>query len=102
MLTILTRRGIEALPSHEYKNHPSPRKENAMKLSHIFSVVLPTFTIGLIVSNSTPAAPEARTILHGSAPSWANSRNFVSVTDPGNDVGFRVYLGWWIGIWHRS
>jgi subtilase family serine protease len=40
------------------------------------------------------AAPAGNTVLHGSAPSWANSKNSVGAADPNSNVGFRVYLGW--------
>ena len=41
------------------------------------------------------AAPlSARSTLHGSAPTWANSANFTGAADPNGGVGFRVYLGW--------
>src|SRR5215467_5963425 len=41
------------------------------------------------------AAPSAdRAVLHGSAPAWANSKNFTGAADPAGQIGFRVYLGW--------
>ena len=40
------------------------------------------------------AAPADRTTIHGSAPAWANSKNFAGVADAAGLVGFRVYLGW--------
>jgi len=43
---------------------------------------------------SAHAASSARTTLQGSAPSWANSKNYVGKADPGADIGFRLYLGW--------
>lgn len=39
-------------------------------------------------------AQSANGILHGSAPSWANSKNYKAAADPGSKIGFRVYLGW--------
>jgi subtilase family serine protease len=49
----------------------------------------------LVLSTSAlEAAQPVTAALHGSAPSWANSRNFVDDADPGGSVGFRVYLGW--------
>jgi len=47
-----------------------------------------------VMTGSAYAAPASRATLQGSAPSWANSQNFVAAADPGTDVGFRVYLGW--------
>lgn len=35
-----------------------------------------------------------RTLLVGSAPSWATSANYVAAAEPTTDVGFRVYFGW--------
>jgi subtilase family serine protease len=43
---------------------------------------------------SAHAASSARTTLQGSAPSWANSKNYVGKADPNADIGFRLYLGW--------
>jgi len=43
---------------------------------------------------SAHAASSARTTLQGSAPSWANSKNYVGKADPSADIGFRLYLGW--------
>src|SRR5712692_5965399 len=40
------------------------------------------------------AAASSRTTLPGSAPSWANSKNYVGNADPNADIGFRLYLGW--------
>lgn len=40
------------------------------------------------------ANASSRTTLHGSAPSWANAKNFKGSADPTTNVGFRVYLGW--------
>ena len=43
---------------------------------------------------SVNGAAATRSILKGSAPAWANSRNYVGVADATASVGFRVYLGW--------
>src|SRR5258706_11593376 len=40
------------------------------------------------------AAPSTNSILHGSAPAWANSKNYTGAADPNAAIGFRVYLGW--------
>jgi subtilase family serine protease len=45
-------------------------------------------------SVTAAAAATGRTVLHGSAPAWANSQNYAGPADPQGDVGFRVYLGW--------
>ncbi len=39
-------------------------------------------------------ASSGNSILKGSAPSWANSKNYKGAADPTADIGFRVYLGW--------
>ena len=36
----------------------------------------------------------AQTKLTGSAPAWANSKNFVAAANPTDSIGFRVYLAW--------
>jgi subtilase family serine protease len=48
----------------------------------------------VVTSGVAGAAAASRTVLQGSAPAWANSRNFVAPADPNTDVGFRVYLSW--------
>jgi subtilase family serine protease len=40
------------------------------------------------------AASSTRSTLKGSAPAWANSKNYVGAADVTSAVGFRVYLGW--------
>jgi subtilase family serine protease len=53
--------------------------------------------VGSVVSGSfgLPAqAASGRTTLRGSAPAWANSKNYRGPANPSEDVGFRVYLGW--------
>ena len=54
-------------------------------------------TILMIVAmlpSTALAAPSKTTPLHGSAPSWANSKNYTGAADPNAYLGFRVYLGW--------
>ena len=40
------------------------------------------------------ASSSGRTTLNGSAPSWANAKNYAGKADPTADIGFRLYLGW--------
>jgi subtilase family serine protease len=60
----------------------------------ILGTILPLLAASVWVTGATQAAPASRTVLAGSAPSWAKSQNFVASTDSSTDVGFRVYLGW--------
>jgi subtilase family serine protease len=39
-------------------------------------------------------AQSGNAILHGSAPAWANSKNYKGCADANTVIGFRVYLGW--------
>lgn len=39
-------------------------------------------------------AQSNNTHLDGSAPAWANSKNYKGPADPNAGIGFRVYLGW--------
>src|ERR687888_162423 len=48
----------------------------------------------LVVGAAAADASGGRSVLAGSAPSWANKGNFVGAADPNSPVGFRVYLGW--------
>ncbi|GAC1451892.1 MAG: S53 family peptidase [Ktedonobacterales bacterium] len=43
---------------------------------------------------SARANASSRSTLAGSAPSWANAKNYKSAADATADIGFRVYLGW--------
>jgi subtilase family serine protease len=56
------------------------------------AVLVSTLAIG-VVAHSAHAA-SGRTILHGSAPAWANSKNFVGAANASSPIGFRVYLRW--------
>ncbi len=60
----------------------------------VFAVMVIVSTA--LVPTATPmyAAPSSNAVLHGSAPAWANSKNYAGPADPNADVGFRVYLGW--------
>ena len=69
-----------------------------MSLSRI---LLALSVLGLIVSLNVSfgglfaqAANSGRSTLVGSAPAWANSKNYINAADPTTDIGFRVYLGW--------
>lgn len=39
-------------------------------------------------------AASGRSVLHGSAPAWANSQNYAGAASASETVGLRVYLGW--------
>ncbi len=57
--------------------------------------VLTILIIGLaVLPQALLAAPAGSSVLHGSAPPWASSRNFVAAANPNSSVGFRMYLGW--------
>ena len=40
------------------------------------------------------AKASSNTTLHGSAPPWANAKNYKAAANPTAYVGFRLYLGW--------
>jgi subtilase family serine protease len=54
--------------------------------------LLPFFLLISIVGLAQAQSNKA--ILHGSAPAWANSKNYKGSVDASTVVGFRVYLGW--------
>src|SRR5689334_24952843 len=60
----------------------------SLVLLAVFAVVatLPVATVS--------AAPGGRSALKGSAPAWANSKNYAGAADPASGVDFRVYLDW--------
>src|SRR3989442_15931296 len=64
-------------------------------------MLLALSVLGLIVSLNlsfgglfAQAANSGRSTLVGTAPAWANSKNYINAADPTTDIGFRVYLGW--------
>jgi subtilase family serine protease len=57
-------------------------------------VVLALILNAVIFTSASAAAGPASSKLPGSAPSWANSKNFAGPADPSTPLGFRVYLGW--------
>jgi subtilase family serine protease len=66
-----------------------------MKLAKMLTaaLVFSLLTSAVAVISSQAAQPD-RTALKGSAPPWANTKNFRGTADPTGGVGFRVYLGW--------
>jgi len=58
------------------------------------SGVIFVFATAMALSCTATAAPPAGKVLHGSAPPWANAKNYTGAADPDGNVGFRVYLGW--------
>jgi subtilase family serine protease len=63
-----------------------------------YKVLAPVLVLALLLGAMTAVSASAvapdRTTLPGSAPAWANARNYAGPADPNADVGFRVYLGW--------
>ncbi len=59
----------------------------------IFTLLM-ILTIIAMLPGSAMAAASPNATLHGSAPAWANSKNFTGAADLNGNVGFRVYLGW--------
>ncbi|HLO30619.1 MAG TPA: S53 family peptidase [Anaerolineales bacterium] len=59
----------------------------------IFTILV-ILTIVAMLPGSALAAQSTRTTLHGSAPAWANSKNYAGAADASAYIGFRVYLGW--------
>src|SRR5262245_32338543 len=57
-------------------------------------VTILTVLVSAISVVSVSAAPPDRTTIHGSAPTWANSKNYAGAADANAGIGFRVYLGW--------
>ena len=63
-------------------------KRRAFAVLALFALVasLPVATVS--------AAPGGRSVLKGSAPAWANAKNYAGAADPAEGVDFRVYLDW--------
>lgn len=61
-------------------------------MKKLLSVTLIFFSVALSII--ALASPAGRTTLRGSKPDWATPRNHVRAANPGEKLGFRVYLGW--------
>src|SRR5262245_17162260 len=67
-------------------------KEGRMRISHATC-----WALGLVFAIAAAplaAVAQNRTALPGSAPSWANAKNYAGPANASDSVGFRVYLGW--------
>jgi subtilase family serine protease len=66
-----------------------------MRLHKILtSTTILALLLSAITAVSVSAAPADHTTIHGSAPAWANSKNYAGTADATASVGFRIYLGW--------
>ncbi|HEX9013317.1 MAG TPA: protease pro-enzyme activation domain-containing protein, partial [Anaerolineaceae bacterium] len=65
-----------------------------MKRRTTLSVVLILTLVVNVLMVTTASAASTRSVLKGSAPSWANAKNQVGSASASADIGFRVYLGW--------
>src|SRR5262249_40740216 len=76
--------------------HPYPFRKGTFHMNIRRSMMIGV-ALALLLSMFTAvsAGPASnRTVLHGSAPAWANSRNYAGAADATSDIGFRIYLGW--------
>jgi hypothetical protein len=64
------------------------------KLLGIVALLVLALTVTLGGFALSARAASGRTTLHGSAPTWANSKTYVNAANPTDNIGFRVYLGW--------
>jgi subtilase family serine protease len=48
----------------------------------------------LVAAFALTVAAEAKTKLPGSAPPWANAKNYAAAANDSDNIGFRVYLAW--------
>ncbi len=65
-----------------------------MKRTAFSIVVILALLLNVLLVTTASAAANPRSVLKGTAPSWANSKNLVGPANKSGDVGFRVYLGW--------
>src|SRR5260370_11541870 len=74
------------------------RRKNLRNRKGLLGIAIVLALVGFAMLGSSAfqarAAASSRTTLVGSAPSWANSKNYVATADPNADIGFRLYLGW--------
>jgi subtilase family serine protease len=64
------------------------RRARAVLVAAMFTLTLAA------VTSPAQAGPPGRSVLSGSAPTWARPARRVGRADPSSVVGFRVYLGW--------
>ena len=48
----------------------------------------------LVAGCTLAGAAQTKTKLPGSVPPWANAKNYAATANEGDNIGFRVYLGW--------
>jgi subtilase family serine protease len=65
-----------------------------MKLLKVITAAVMFTLVASAMTRTAIQPPPDSTVLKGSAPAWANSRNLAAAADPADSVGFRVYLGW--------
>jgi subtilase family serine protease len=66
-----------------------------MKIRRVFTtIILVSMLLSATISSTAIAAPSPNAVLHGSAPAWANAKNFAGPANPSDSIGFRLYLGW--------
>src|SRR6266481_2873156 len=88
----------EAKPPPMRTTKTQSRRKNLRNRKGLFGIAIALALVGFAMLGSSVfparAAASSRTTLVGSAPSWANSKNYVSTADPNASIGFRLYLGW--------
>ena len=50
--------------------------------------------LGLVAGFTLTILAQAKTKLPNSVPPWANAKNYTAAANDGDNIGFRVYLGW--------
>src|SRR5260370_22612696 len=88
----------EAKPPPMRTTKTQSRRKDLRNRKGLFGIVAALALIGFAMLGSSVfparAAASSRTTLPGSAPSWANSKNYVGNADPNADIEFRLYLRW--------
>jgi subtilase family serine protease len=94
--------GCKAIISHIHNKENTVKsiKSRLHPRTIIYVLTIAVLAFSAIFFNSFTSVKAARTTvsgrttLVGSAPSWANSKNYKGAADASADIGFRLYLGW--------
>lgn len=74
------------------------RRKNLKYKRVLFRVAAFLILVSLVALGSgyvlTAHAASSRSVLAGSAPSWANAKNYAGAVSSSDTIGFRIYLGW--------
>src|SRR5579883_3277667 len=85
-------------PLAEREADACDRRKSLKHKRILFRIAALLVLVSLIILGSnyvlTAHAASSRSVLAGSAPSWANAKNYAGAASSSDTIGFRIYLGW--------